>query len=133
MEDRLIKSCLDILNVDKDFRPQGTREASLPSNVWAKIFPKPRRSWLPTGCLVGVSSISNLVKARFRYLSICSDKVSYDIQKLLETLHGALPKMSMIAADFSYLPDVKIPGDRAPLVSTKVHTNSAFSLSNRVT
>ncbi|KAI3706235.1 hypothetical protein L6452_23836 [Arctium lappa] len=96
MQDRLIKSCLDILNVDKDFRPQGTWEASLPSNVWAKIFPKPRRSWLPTGCL-----------------------------KLLETLHGALPKMSMIAADFSYLPDVKVPGERAPLVSTKIDGSSS--------
>jgi hypothetical protein len=28
--------------------------------------------------------------------------------------------MSLIASDFSYLPDVKIPGERAPLVSTKV-------------
>lgn len=28
--------------------------------------------------------------------------------------------MSLIASDFSYLPDVKIAGDRAPLVSTKV-------------
>lgn len=45
----------------------------------------------------------------------------YDFQKLLETLHGALPKMSMIASDFSYLPDVKVPGERAPLVSTKVY------------
>ncbi|KAJ9555498.1 hypothetical protein OSB04_010112 [Centaurea solstitialis] len=125
MQDRLIKSCLDILNVDKDFRPQGTREASLPSNVWAKIFPKPRRSWLPTGCLVRVRFISDLMKARFRYVSICSDKDSYDIQKLLETLHGALPKMSMIAADFSYLPDVKVPGERAPLVSTKIDGSSS--------
>ncbi|KVH90971.1 putative S-adenosyl-L-methionine-dependent methyltransferase MidA [Cynara cardunculus var. scolymus] len=77
-------------------RPQGTRDASLPSNIWAKIFPKPRRSWLPTGCL-----------------------------KLLQTLHGALPKMSMIAADFSYLPDVKVPGERAPLVSTKIDGSSS--------
>ncbi|KAF5203538.1 arginine methyltransferase NDUFAF7, partial [Thalictrum thalictroides] len=27
--------------------------------------------------------------------------------------------MSLIASDFSYLPDVSIPGERAPLVSTK--------------
>ncbi|OWM67625.1 hypothetical protein CDL15_Pgr024710 [Punica granatum] len=40
-------------------------------------------------------------------------------KKLLEILHGALPKMSLIISDFSYLPDVKIAGDRAPLVSTK--------------
>lgn len=51
------------------------------------------------------------------------------IQKLLEVLHGALPKMSLIASDFSYLPDVKIPGERAPLVSTKVHfTYSPYAI-----
>ncbi|GJX92473.1 LURP-one-related 10-like protein [Tanacetum coccineum] len=33
----------------------------------------------------------------------------------------ALPKMSLIASDFNYLPDVKVPGVRAPLVSTKMH------------
>lgn len=90
MQDPLIKNCLDILNVDKDYKPQEMREASLPSNIWAKIFPKPRRCWLPTGSL-----------------------------KLLDALHGALPKMSLIASDFNYLPDVKVPGERAPLVSTK--------------
>ncbi|THG21716.1 hypothetical protein TEA_024098 [Camellia sinensis var. sinensis] len=31
-----------------------------------------------------------------------------------------LPKMSLIASDFSFLPDVKVPGERAALVSTKV-------------
>lgn len=41
-------------------------------------------------------------------------------QKLMDTLHQALPSMSLIASDFSYLPDVSIPGDRAPLVSSKV-------------
>lgn len=42
------------------------------------------------------------------------------MQKLLQVLHGALPKMSLIASDFSYLPDVRIPGERAPLVASKV-------------
>ncbi|KAL8217318.1 hypothetical protein R6Q57_024155 [Mikania cordata] len=96
MKDPLIKSCTDILNVDRDYRPRESREALLRSNFWAKIFPKPRRCWLPTGCL-----------------------------KLLEALHGALPKMSMIASDFSYLPDVKVPGERAPLVSTKKDGSSS--------
>jgi hypothetical protein len=41
------------------------------------------------------------------------------MQKILDTLHQALPSMSLIASDFSYLPDVSIPGDRAPLVSSK--------------
>uniref|UniRef100_A0A803MNR7 Protein arginine methyltransferase NDUFAF7 n=1 Tax=Chenopodium quinoa TaxID=63459 RepID=A0A803MNR7_CHEQI len=40
--------------------------------------------------------------------------------KLIEALHSALPKMSLIASDFSYLPDVRIPGVRAPLVSAKI-------------
>ncbi|ONM35221.1 hypothetical protein ZEAMMB73_Zm00001d042393 [Zea mays] len=40
-------------------------------------------------------------------------------KKLMDTLHQALPSMSLIASDFSYLPDVSIPGDRAPLVSSK--------------
>lgn len=38
-----------------------------------------------------------------------------------------LPKMSLIASDFSYLPDVRIPGERAPLVSIKVCTFSLDS------
>lgn len=54
MQDPLIKNCLDILNVDKNYKPQEIREALLPSKIWSKIFPKPRRCWLPTGCLVRV-------------------------------------------------------------------------------
>lgn len=38
----------------------------------------------------------------------------------MEALHSSLPKMSLIASDFSYLPEVRIPGVRAPLVSAKV-------------
>lgn len=51
------------------------------------------------------------------------------MQKLLEVLHDALPKMSLIASDFSFLPDVKVPGERAPLVSTKV---SSFHTSENI-
>lgn len=47
---------------------------------------------------------------------------SFNMQKLLEVLHDALPKMSLIASDFTFLPDVKVPGERAPLVSTKVRS-----------
>jgi len=35
--------------------------------------------------------------------------------------------MSLIASDFSYLPDVKLPGERAPLVSTKVYSCYTFN------
>ncbi|CAL5376357.1 unnamed protein product [Camellia sinensis] len=37
-----------------------------------------------------------------------------------------LPKMSLIASDFSFLPDVKVPGERAALVSTKKNGNSSY-------
>ncbi|CAA7054080.1 unnamed protein product [Microthlaspi erraticum] len=83
LEDPLIKRCLEIVEHEDD-------PISKPREIWSKLFPKPRRSWLPTGCL-----------------------------KLLEVLHEKLPKMSLIASDFSFLPDVKVPGERAPLVSTK--------------
>lgn len=91
IEDPLIKSCIEIIDM-----PDATRVSSVLKNIWAKVFPKPRWCWLPTGCL-----------------------------KLLEVLHGALPKMSFIASDFSYLPDVQIPGERAPLVSTKKDGSSS--------
>ncbi|XP_050220266.1 uncharacterized protein LOC126670554 [Mercurialis annua] len=84
LQDPLIKRCLEITELSSD------KSISTARSVWSKVFPKPRRRWLPTGCL-----------------------------NLLEVLHGALPKMSLIASDFSYLPDVSIPGESAPLVSTK--------------
>nr|XP_017230726.1 PREDICTED: uncharacterized protein LOC108205317 isoform X2 [Daucus carota subsp. sativus] len=90
IQDPLITKCMEILDVDKDQKTQGSNAILAAKNLWAKLFPKPKRCWLPTGCL-----------------------------ELLEVLHGALPKMSLIASDFTYLPDVRILGDRAPLVSTK--------------
>ncbi|KAJ6777107.1 PROTEIN ARGININE METHYLTRANSFERASE NDUFAF7-like protein MITOCHONDRIAL [Salix koriyanagi] len=84
LEDPLIKRCVEIVELDKN------QSVSIAKSVWSKVFPKPRRCWLPTGCL-----------------------------KLLEVLHEVLPRMSLIASDFSFLPDVSIPGERAPLVSTK--------------
>ncbi|KAI8538012.1 hypothetical protein RHMOL_Rhmol09G0067500 [Rhododendron molle] len=96
LQDPLIRRCLEIIDLDKDNTTRGGWATSTTRNIMAKVFPKPRRCWLPTGCL-----------------------------KLLEVLHGALPKMSLITSDFSYLPDVKIPGERAPLVSTKKDGSSA--------
>lgn len=37
--------------------------------------------------------------------------------QLLDTLHAALPSHSLITADFDALPDIKVPGRNAPLVS----------------
>ncbi|XP_015887492.3 protein arginine methyltransferase NDUFAF7 homolog, mitochondrial isoform X2 [Ziziphus jujuba] len=95
LQDTLIKQCIEIMDLDKS---QATRSSAISKakSVWSKIFPKPQRSWLPTGCL-----------------------------QLLEVLHSVLPKMSLIASDFSYLPDVRILGERAPLVSTKKDGSSS--------
>ncbi|GAV67676.1 Methyltransf_28 domain-containing protein [Cephalotus follicularis] len=86
LHDPLITRCIEIMEMDKN----NTSRSSITKRIWSKIFPRPQRCWLPTGCL-----------------------------RLLEVLHEVLPKMSLIASDFSYLPDVTIPGERAPLVSTK--------------
>ncbi|KAL0281906.1 UNVERIFIED_CONTAM: hypothetical protein Sangu_2983800 [Sesamum angustifolium] len=96
LEDPLIASCMEILNLAKDGTTVGSIAGSVAKSISAKVFPRPRRCWLPTGCL-----------------------------KLLKVLHGALPKMSLIASDFSYLPDVRIPGERAPLVASKKDGNSS--------
>lgn len=95
LQDSLIKQCIEIIDLDKKHDSQSSALLKA-KGVWSKVFPKPRRSWLPTGCL-----------------------------KLLKVLHGALPKMSLIASDFSYLPDVRILGERAPLVSTKKDGSSS--------
>ncbi|ONK72500.1 uncharacterized protein A4U43_C04F20070 [Asparagus officinalis] len=89
IEDKQIDQCIKIIGMDKELANENIL-ISTARSMWSKVFPKPQRVWLPTGCL-----------------------------QLLEVLHWALPKMSLIASDFSYLPDIKIAGDRAPLVSTK--------------
>ncbi|KAG1330828.1 Protein arginine methyltransferase NDUFAF7 [Cocos nucifera] len=89
LQDPLVMQCVKIIGMDNGGQ---SRLISASRDILSKVFPKPRRAWMPTGCL-----------------------------KLLEVLHWALPKMSLIASDFSYLPDVSIPGDRAPLVSSKRH------------
>ncbi|XP_022147060.1 protein arginine methyltransferase NDUFAF7 homolog, mitochondrial [Momordica charantia] len=95
LQDPLIKRCAEIVNFNENDHAESS-VLSKAKGIWSKAFPKPRRCWLPTGCL-----------------------------KLLEVLHHVLPKMSLIASDFSYLPDVRIPGERAPLVSTKADGTSS--------
>ncbi|RLN25009.1 uncharacterized protein C2845_PM07G32310 [Panicum miliaceum] len=90
LQDPLISRCVEITGMNEDKASVGEKLAFAAKGVLSKVLPKPRRAWLPTGCL-----------------------------KLMDTLHQALPSMSLIASDFSYLPDVSIPGDRAPLVSSK--------------
>lgn len=90
LQDPLIKRCIDIIGREKADAGWGARAFLAARNIFSRLAPKSRRAWIPTGCL-----------------------------QLLEVLHGALPNMSLIASDFSYLPDVKISGERAPLVSSK--------------
>ncbi|KAG6549180.1 hypothetical protein Mapa_009165 [Marchantia paleacea] len=59
-------------------------------NTVVKLLNASELLWIPTGCL-----------------------------KLLETLYSARPNMTLIASDFSFLPDVKVAGEGAPLVSSK--------------
>ena len=66
VEDRLISSCMEILDLEKE--SDGRTSASLVRNVWAKVFPKPRRCWLPTGCLVIMPKLIDKVCFSF-YLS----------------------------------------------------------------
>lgn len=57
LEDPLIKRCIEIVEHEDD-------PVSKPKEVWSKLFPKPRRSWLPTGCLVrknGVHILKDVV------------------------------------------------------------------------
>lgn len=129
LQDTLIKHCVEITDLDKSQITNGGA-ISKAKGIWSKMFPKPQRSWLPTGCLVSqmlncfvsIPNKPSLTKKKksnnnnTQLLMLC-----LDVQKLLEVLHGVLPKMSLIASDFSYLPDVTILGERAPLVSTKVH------------
>lgn len=90
MQDPLIKKCIDIIEGTKTDAGWGASVISAARSILSKLAPKSRRSWVPTGCL-----------------------------QLLEVLHAVLPKMSLIVSDFSYLPNVGIPGERAPLVSSK--------------
>lgn len=90
LQDPLVSRCNEIVSMNEQDPSLREKLSFAAKGIFSKVFPKPRRAWLPTGCL-----------------------------KLLDTLHEALPSMSLIASDFSYLPDVSIPGDRAPLVSSK--------------
>lgn len=51
LQDSLIKRCLEIIDLDKKHDSQSSAILKA-KGVWSKVFPKPRRCWLPTGCLV---------------------------------------------------------------------------------
>lgn len=127
LQDSLVTRCVEIMDLDKTKTTQSSA-ASILKSIWSKVYPKPRRCWLPTGCLVRVSWIIHKPDKQIDFYMRCwlPTVCSFFLQKLLDVLHEVLPKMSLIASDFSYLPDVKIPGERAPLVSTKVYSSYIF-------
>lgn len=52
LHDPLISCCVKILDMDKEDSSLGSRAISAAKRIWSKVFPHPRRVWLPTGCLV---------------------------------------------------------------------------------
>ncbi|KAL2631104.1 hypothetical protein R1flu_015790 [Riccia fluitans] len=78
------------LQIMRDGTTQKTSIFRTLKNSVSKLLSTSELLWVPTGCM-----------------------------KLLETLYSARPNMTLIASDFSILPDVKIAGEGAPLVSSK--------------
>lgn len=56
LQDSLVTRCVEIMDLDKTKTTQSSA-ASILKSIWSKVYPKPRRCWLPTGCLVRVSWI----------------------------------------------------------------------------
>lgn len=52
LQDRLITLCIEILGEEIDGPTTGVTTAF--KSMFAKVFPKSRRYWLPTGCLVSI-------------------------------------------------------------------------------
>ncbi|XP_024527707.1 uncharacterized protein LOC9635014 isoform X2 [Selaginella moellendorffii] len=92
VEDSLVSRCLEILGKERDGDSVDVVRKLTKSvkSIFSRVLPSPEKWWIPTGCM-----------------------------ELLESLHYARPNMVMVVSDFSFLPEVKIPGRGAPLVSSK--------------
>lgn len=62
LQDPLIGRCMDIIDLDKDHTTRGGWATSTARNIMAKVFPKPRRCWLPTGCLVTIRHNDEIIQ-----------------------------------------------------------------------
>ncbi|KAK9138258.1 hypothetical protein Sjap_008852 [Stephania japonica] len=51
IQDPLIAHCVEIIDMDKQHKSMGKGLTSVARNIWSKVFPKPQRSWVPTGCM----------------------------------------------------------------------------------
>jgi len=79
------------LDVIEHGPPEGSLSlAAAARSSISKLIPFSELAWIPTGCL-----------------------------QLLENLHTMRPSLVLITSDFSSLPDVKVPGVRAPIVASK--------------
>ncbi|XP_066310496.1 uncharacterized protein [Miscanthus floridulus] len=52
LQDPLISRCVDIIGMKEDKASVSEKLAFAAKGVLSKVFPKPRRAWLPTGCLI---------------------------------------------------------------------------------
>ena len=50
LQDPLIAQCVKIIGMDNGGQ---SRLIAASRHILSKVFPKPRRAWMPTGCLVG--------------------------------------------------------------------------------
>ncbi|KAH7302780.1 hypothetical protein KP509_23G086700 [Ceratopteris richardii] len=71
-------------------KPELTSWLASMKKFFHKGFRVSRKAWIPTGCM-----------------------------QLLEGLYTSHPNLSLIICDFNILPDVQVPGERAPLVAKK--------------
>eukprot|EP00897_Mesotaenium_endlicherianum_P005548 jgi/Mesen1/5020/ME000025S04412 len=96
LQDSLIRRCLHAMDTRVGLASKG--RVGSRSSSWGLLLPswlhsfwgEPHIQWVPTAAM-----------------------------ELLETLHTVRPGMTLIASDFSALPDVSIAGRGAPLVATK--------------
>lgn len=74
LQDSLIKQCIEIIDLDKKHDSQSSALLKA-KGVWSKVFPKPRRSWLPTGCLVRKCLVICFILFYFFVLVLTNDIV----------------------------------------------------------
>eukprot|EP00850_Spirogloea_muscicola_P004023 SM000017S02763 [mRNA] locus=s17:101256:104655:+ [translate_table: standard] len=90
--DPLLAQCLAVLDKPPQEGAAGGGSLATLARRWmGQLLDKEEVRWIPTGCM-----------------------------ELLQALHTVHPNMTLIAADFDFLPDVVIAGHGAPLVASKV-------------
>eukprot|EP00850_Spirogloea_muscicola_P012604 SM000082S22846 [mRNA] locus=s82:259946:263367:- [translate_table: standard] len=90
--DPLLAQCLTVLDKPSQGGAAGGGSLATLARRWmGQLLSREEVRWIPTGCM-----------------------------ELLQALHAVHPNMTLIAADFDFLPDVVIAGHGAPLVASKV-------------